>query len=87
MLLGHERVERGEALVAGGVEEVAAVDVEQVEEVGRHRDAGVLRGAARGVLEGHRPAVVGQRERLAVEHEALGGQRAGDLDHLGQPAR
>ena len=37
MLLGHQRVEGGEPLVAGGVEQVAAVDVEQVEEVRRDR--------------------------------------------------
>ena len=85
MLLRDERVERVEALVAGGVEQVAAVDVQQVEEVGGDRDAGVLGGAAGGVLEGHRAPVVGEGERLAVEDEALGRQRAGDLDHLGEP--
>ena len=69
---GHQRLERRGALGAGRVEQVAAVEVQHVEEERRHphRRAGSRpRRARRGLLERPRPAVVVEREHLAVEHE------------------
>ena len=85
MCLRHERIERGEPLGGGGVEQVASVEVEDVEEVGHHGDARLLGGAAGGVLEGGGTTLLGQRQGLAVEHEPVGRQRTHHLDHLGQP--
>ena len=83
--LGHQGREPGEAFGAGGVEQVVAVEVQEVEEVRRHRDPGVLGGPGRGLLERPRPAGVVERERLAVEDQPPGRQRPDHLDHLGQP--
>jgi len=74
VLLGDKRVEDLEPLAARRVEQVAAVEVEHVEEVRRDRHAALairLGGARRGLLEGPRPAVLVQGDRLAVEHELL----------------
>ncbi len=69
----------------GRVEEVGAVDVEDVEEVGGDRHSRRLRSARRRLLERARATVFVERERLAVEDEPGGGQRADDLDDLGKP--
>ena len=83
--LGDQLGERRPPLGAGPVEQVGAVEVQQVEEVRRHLDAALHGGARRGLLEGPRPAVVGQGQRLAVEHEPLGREGSRHLDDLGQP--
>ena len=84
---GHDALERRAALGQRRVEQVLAVDVQDVEEQRGERDAAALaRAEARGGdLEGLRPPVVAQRDRLAVEHDRAGRQRAGELDHLRQP--
>ena len=43
-------------------------------------------GAGRGVLERQRPAVLAQRDQLAVQHRRPDRQLAQRRDHLGQPA-
>ncbi len=72
MLVGHQGREPVETLGARRVEQVVAVEVEQVEEVRRHDDPGRLGGARRGLLERPGPAGVVEGEGLAVEHEPLG---------------
>ena len=80
------------ALECGGVDEVAAVGVQHVEEEGGERhlgaepvDVGRARGAGPGDLEGSRAAALVEDDRLAVEHEVAPGQRGHRLDHLGKP--
>ncbi len=85
--LRDDALERRAALGQRRVEQVLAVDVQDVEEQRGERDAAALaRAEARGGdLEGLRPPVVAERDRLAVEHDRAGRQRAGELDHLRQP--
>ena len=85
VLLRHESGERLEPLGAGGVDQVAAVEVEQVEEVRREVDALTHRRAGRGLLERARAALVVESEHLAVEDEVGGGKGACHGDDLGQP--
>ena len=74
VLGGHQapRARRARSL-AGSVEQVAAVEVQDVEEVRRHRSRRRPRrrpsSARRGLLERPRPPVVVEQQRLAVEHE------------------
>jgi hypothetical protein len=79
-----------ERLAATGerlVEQVVAVEVQDVEEERVELVALVPFAGAEaraGDLEGLGPAVVAQRDRLAVEHDRPGGERAGRRDDLGQ---
>ncbi len=69
------------------VDEVLAVDVEDVEEP-RLEHGGPLRLGAEpghGVLERSRAAVLVERQRLAVEDEPVGREGPDDLDDLGHP--
>ena len=83
--LRHQPGQGFQALRAVDVEQVAPVEVEEVEEVGADLDAGVLGSARGGLLEGARPPRLVEGEGLAVEHERLGGKRPGERDDLGQP--
>ena len=68
------------------VEQVAAVEVQQVEEERAEQHAGVRRitaEPAHRVLERPRPAVVVQGQGLAVEDDGLARQRPHPLDELG----
>ena len=81
--LGHDG---REPLGAGGarlVEDVLAVDVQDVEEQRRERHVAARRAEVAGRdLERLRAAVGAQRDRLAVEHDAAHGQRERGLHEL-----
>ena len=94
--LHHERRrqlgQRRPPLMRRLVDEVAPVQVQQVEEVCRHRRrarqlgrVGARGGPGTGDLERLGPTVLRERDDFAVEHGLLGGERADRLDHLGQP--
>jgi hypothetical protein len=79
-------------LARRGVEQVAAVHREQVEEDGGDRQQGargvhIQLGAdpARHLLEGARPAVLAEGDHLAVEHRGIDRQLPGGGHDLGQP--
>jgi hypothetical protein len=72
------------------VDEVGVVQVQDVEQEHRQRDRrpGVLRrGARRRVLERQRPAVLAQRDQLAVEDRGRDRHPGHRRHHLGQPGR
>jgi len=87
----HHRVQRPEPFRRGGVDEVAAVEVEDVEEVRGERHAlaqGCRVPAHRprpGLLEGAGAAVRPECDRLAVEDDGAHVQGADRLHHLGHP--
>ena len=69
------RLERFEPFEQRTVDEVVAVEVEAVEEADGERAARIQVEAAHRVLEQLRPFVVAESDRLAVEHDGVGGQR------------
>ena len=86
LVVGQQLGQRVEPDVQRLVEQVAAVEVQQVEEERAEQHAGVRRvtaEAAHRVLERARPAVVVQGEGLAVEDGGVARQRPHPLDELG----
>ena len=78
-----------EPLGAGRVEQVAAVDVEHVEEVRRDRDAAARDRPGPCATRSPGTAAAGRRRRARSPRRRARARRAGrdrdDLDHLGQP--
>ena len=69
--------ERVEPLGQRRVEQVEPVQMQAVEEP-RHQHAGA--GVAHGLLEWAGPPLIGQHQRLAVQHGAAAGQCTAQLD-------
>jgi len=83
--------QRGVPMLVFGVDQVGALQVEGVEQEHGKRDRRTLAlqagGAGRRVLERQRPAVLAQRDQLAVQHRAGQRQLGQDSHHLGQAGR
>ena len=84
-----DALELAEPRRQGFVEQVAPVDMQHVEEprMQQHLARDVGAESRHGVLEGPRPAVLIERERLAVEDHVGHRQAARDLDDLGHAVR
>ena len=91
---GNASAIRAKRSEAGAASRSSPSTMEEIEEVGLERQLGAHRvdvelasEPAHGDLERVRAAVVAQRDRLAVEDDALGGKRERGLDHLGDRRR
>ncbi len=88
----HDRRQAALPLAGRGVDQVGAVQVQQVEQERRERglgalpaDVGLARGAGGGDLERPRPPVRGERHRLAVQDHGVDRQGQGGLGDLRHP--
>ena len=93
-LLGHHALDRRVPFGGREVDQVPAVEVQDVEEERRERhllaqrgDVPAARRPARGLLERTWPPVGTERDRLAVENDRVDRERQRRLHHLGHSFR